>query len=96
MASYAENKNSAAPIKIHADSNVFAAILDAGSSLDFELAPERQAYLVLIEGNAALKGKTGSSAALSMRDAAEISGEGFSLSADKDPIHALLIEMARE
>ena len=87
----------AAPIKIHADINAYAAIISGGESLDFELAPDRQAYLALIEGNAELRGAEGSSAAITMRDAAEITGERFTVSAESggDPAHVLVIEMAR-
>jgi redox-sensitive bicupin YhaK (pirin superfamily) len=96
LATGTENKNSSAPIKIHADINAWAAIISPGKSLDFEVAPGRQAYLALIEGGARLQGKEGSSAALSMRDAAEIRGESFTVTAGEDgPAHTLVIEMAQ-
>jgi redox-sensitive bicupin YhaK (pirin superfamily) len=96
IASSTENIGSTAPIKIHADINAYAAIISPGKSLEFELAPGRQAYLALVEGGAHLQGK-GSSADLSMRDAAEITGESFTVTAGSDtgPAHVLVIEMAQ-
>jgi hypothetical protein len=88
-------EDSAAPVKIHAGINAYAAIIAPGRSLDFEVAENRQAYLALIEGHAGLQGKNGSAAALTMRDAAEISGESFTVAAGESPAHLLVIEMAR-
>jgi redox-sensitive bicupin YhaK (pirin superfamily) len=106
IATYTENAGSAAPIKIHADINAYAAIISPGVSLDFEVSAGRQAYLVLIEGRAGLQGKDGSSAGLSMRDAAEITGESFTISAqtslaaeasgEAQESHVLVIEMAAD
>jgi redox-sensitive bicupin YhaK (pirin superfamily) len=96
LAASTENKNSAAPIKIHADINGYAAIISPGGSLDFELAPGRQAYLALIEGAAGLRGAGSSSAELLMRDAAELTGESFTITAGGDtPAHLLIIEMSQ-
>jgi redox-sensitive bicupin YhaK (pirin superfamily) len=95
LASSAENAGSSAPIKVHADINAYASILSPGGSLDFEVAPERQAYLIAIEGDLGLRGREGSAADLSMRDAAEITGESFTAAAGPQGAHALVIEMAR-
>jgi redox-sensitive bicupin YhaK (pirin superfamily) len=97
MAASTENKDSGAPIKIHADINAYSGIITPGKSLDFALAKDRQAYLVLVEGAARLRGKEGSSADLLMRDAAEITGEDFSVTAESGETgaHAVIIEMAR-
>jgi redox-sensitive bicupin YhaK (pirin superfamily) len=94
MACSTANQNSVAPIKIHADINAYAAIISPGKSLDFTVAPGRQAYLALIEGDAQLRGAAGSAAALTMRDAAEITGESFTITAAGEAAHALVIEMA--
>ncbi|MDR0561485.1 MAG: pirin family protein [Spirochaetaceae bacterium] len=97
MATSVENKENAAPIKIHADINAYSAIISPGKSLDFEVAKGRQAYLALIEGNAELRGKEGSSGKLVMRDAAEITAESFTIAAGSDaPAHTLIIEMAQD
>ena len=97
LAAPVENKDSAAPIKIHQDINAYASIISPGKSLDFEVASGRQVYLALIEGGAELKGKNGSAATLSMRDAAGIKDESFTITAGADdgPAHVLIIEMAR-
>jgi redox-sensitive bicupin YhaK (pirin superfamily) len=97
LASSVENTAGEAPIRVHADVNVYAALLGPGRSLDFQVAPDRQAYLALIEGDARLRGRDGSAAALAMRDAAEITGESFTITAGEGavPAHALVIEMAR-
>jgi redox-sensitive bicupin YhaK (pirin superfamily) len=95
LAASVENNETAAPIKIHADINAYAAIVAPGRSLDFEVAENRQAYLALIEGNAGLQGKGGSSAALTMRDAAEITGESFTVAVGETQANLLVIEMAR-
>ena len=95
LACSVENRNSPAPIKIHADVNAYAAIISPGGNLKFEVSPGRQAYLALIEGKAQLAGDKGSSAALSMRDAAEID-ESFTITAgSEEAAHGLIIEMAR-
>jgi redox-sensitive bicupin YhaK (pirin superfamily) len=98
IAARAEDSESEAPIKIHQDIHVYASIISPGKALDFELAGNRQAYLVNIEGSVSLRGKDGSSAALAMRDAAEISGESFTIHSESEdtPAHILVIEMARE
>jgi redox-sensitive bicupin YhaK (pirin superfamily) len=97
LAASTANKDSAVPIKIHADINAYATIISPGQSLNFEVAPGRQAYLALIEGGAQLRGTEGSAAALTMRDAAEITGESFTITAEAggDPAHVIVIEMAQ-
>jgi redox-sensitive bicupin YhaK (pirin superfamily) len=109
IAACAKNRDSAAPVKIHQDINAYAAILDSGKSLDFEVAADRQAYLVAIEGGAVLRGRDGGTATLAMRDAAEITGESFTVTAETgaavkdgevgllaEGAHVLVIEMQRE
>jgi redox-sensitive bicupin YhaK (pirin superfamily) len=84
------NAGNAAPIKIHADINMYASILPAGKSLDFQVAEGRQAYLVLIEGDADVNNMH-----LSMRDALETRGEDIRITA-KTESHCLVIEMERQ
>ena len=97
LAASTANTDSAAPVKIHADINAYASIIAPGGSLDFAVGKERQAYLALVEGGAELRGRDGSAASLSMRDAAEIRGESFTITAraDETPAHVLVIEMAQ-
>jgi redox-sensitive bicupin YhaK (pirin superfamily) len=47
-----DNRQNTAPIKLHADANVYASVISAGEQLEFKVAPGRQAYLVLLEGDA--------------------------------------------
>ena len=97
LAASSANTGSAAPIKIHADINAYAAIISPGASLECAVAQDRQAYLALVEGDADLRGADGSSAVLTMRDAAEITGENVTITAKAggDPAHVIVIEMAR-
>jgi redox-sensitive bicupin YhaK (pirin superfamily) len=95
IAAWLENKTSPAPIKIHQDINAYASLIPAGASLGFETAKGRQAYLVLIEGDAKIDGaESKSPIKLAMRDAAEISEENITISAETDA-HILVIEMAK-
>ncbi len=83
------NPESQAPISVHADVNVYAAMLDKGRKLDFAVGRGRQAYLVLIDGRAEINGQT-----LGRRDALEIVEEDIHITAD-DNAHMLVIEMAK-
>jgi redox-sensitive bicupin YhaK (pirin superfamily) len=83
----AGNPESPAPIKIHADVNLYAAQIT--EELTFEARPGRQAYLVLIEGAAHIGGY-----ALAKRDAMEITEQGITISAE-DTAHVIVLEMAK-
>jgi redox-sensitive bicupin YhaK (pirin superfamily) len=89
------NDKSDAPIQIHQDVNVYATALEAGGEIGFDVAEDRQAYLVLIEGEAELAGVKGGDAKLVERDAAEITEENVTVKASA-PSHVLVIEMAKE
>lgn len=89
IASSVENKESKAPIRIHADINAYATILGEGKTLGFNVDKGRQAYLVLIEGEADINGTS-----LVMRDGMEIVEENITITAEKDA-HILVIEMAK-
>lgn len=84
-----ENKGSQAPIRIHQDINAYATILSDGYSLDFTVDEGRQAYLVLIEGEADINGIT-----VKQRDGMEIVEENITIT-PKDNAHVLVIEMAK-
>ena len=79
-----------APVRIHQDVNLYAAELLDGKLLEFDVRPGRQAYLVLVEGEAEVNGVP-----LSERDAMEIVLEKLKIAA-KPYAHILLFEMARE
>jgi redox-sensitive bicupin YhaK (pirin superfamily) len=87
-ASY-NNAASDAPIRIHSDINMYASILPAGKSIDFQAAKGRQAYLMLIEGNV-----TVNDIKLKMRDALEITEESVRITADEES-HFIVIEMEK-
>ena len=78
------------PIQIHADIHMYSTFVEAGNELAFEVKPGRQAYLVLIEGEAEI-----GDIRMRERDALEITEEGFLIQA-KQSAHILLIEMAKE
>lgn len=79
-----------APIQIHQDINLYASALCAGKELTFEIHPERQVYLVQIEGSTSVNGRM-----LTEKDAAEAAGESLTIRAETDS-HLLLFEMARD
>ena len=87
LASGYANQASAAPIRVHADVNVFAAVLSAGESLDFKLGADRQAYLVLLEGDATVGDIT-----MAERDALEIVKQDVTVTA-KRFAHLYVIDM---
>lgn len=80
---------SSAPIRIHADVNVYAVYLSAGKDIDFKVGPGRQAYLVLIEGDAEMGGH-----ALAAKDALEIVEEDIVIKT-KSGAHVLVLEMEK-
>jgi redox-sensitive bicupin YhaK (pirin superfamily) len=89
IATWTENAASEAPIKIHADINVYASVVSPGGSLKFPVAKDRQAYMVLIEGAA-----TVADIALAKRDGLEIAEEDIEIQATEQA-HILIIEMAK-
>ncbi|MDR0940839.1 MAG: pirin family protein [Bacteroidales bacterium] len=88
MATSYENTENAAPIKIHADINMYSTILSKGKQIDFRVGNDRQAYLVLFEGEATVNGIH-----MNMRDALEIVKEDITITANTEA-HVLIIEMA--
>ena len=84
----------APPVKFNADANIYATELAAGTSLDFALADGRQAYIVQLEGDAAVAGAHGE-AQLAQHDGAEVYGpSALRFTAGASGAHILLIEMA--
>lgn len=81
--------DTAFPIQLHADVHVYATLIPRGESLDFTVAPGRQAYLVDIEGATVVN----DALLLEARDALEVVGEDLVLKAE-DTAHLLVIEMA--
>jgi redox-sensitive bicupin YhaK (pirin superfamily) len=85
--SYGNTANDA-PIKIHADINMYATILSKGKQAGFRVGGDRQAYLVLFEGGATVNGIR-----MNTRDALEIVKEDVTITAEQEA-HFLIIEMA--
>ncbi|MCL2745509.1 MAG: pirin family protein [Coriobacteriia bacterium] len=84
------NAENDAPIKIHADANVYASVLTQGKTTEFKVEKDRQAYLVLLEGKVIVNGDV----QLSARDALEIIEEDITITADQES-HLYLIEMQK-
>ena len=84
---------SAAPISIQQDANLYALELGPGQTQSLTVAPHRQAYLVLIEGTAQVQGSL--SLEMAERDALEITGEDVLLRS-QGTAHFLAIEMPRD
>ena len=81
------DKNGNAPVKLNQDVNVYALELDAGSTLDFQVADSRQCYIVQIEGGSDINGIS-----LKERDALESVQETVRVTA-QGVSHVLFIEM---
>lgn len=79
-----------APIRLHQDANVYATLITKGKAQSFHVGEDRQAYLVLIEGEAQV-----GDIHLHERDALEITAQDITMQAAEDA-HVLLIEMAKE
>jgi redox-sensitive bicupin YhaK (pirin superfamily) len=84
------NKSSVAPIKIHADVNVYAALISAGESICAEIGDNKQAYLVVLEGDAIAE-----NIVMSERDALEIIRQDVTIATEKGA-HLYLIVMPFE
>lgn len=89
LVSGGENAKSKAPIRIHADMNIYVTCVTKGNSLDFEVADDRQAYLILIEGEADINDLR-----LLDRDALEIIETDFTVKA-VETSHVIVFEMAK-
>ncbi|WP_195266179.1 pirin family protein [Clostridium sp. 1001275B_160808_H3] len=84
------SKDGDAAIKINQDSNFYVVELDKRKEIDFQVGPNRQAYLVQIEGNSTINNLE-----LNERDALEIIEEDILIKADKKS-HILVIEMKKQ
>jgi len=80
-----------APIRIHQDVNLFVIDLEDGRSIDFDVASDRQAYLIQIEGQSIVNGIK-----LMTRDALAVVGEPITLTAVSGHAHVLAVEMKQD
>jgi hypothetical protein len=78
-----------APVTVRQDAHVSAVELDAGRDIGLRVGPERQAYLLQVEGSSSVSGVE-----LDERDALEIVGEDVVVAA-RATSHLLVVEMAR-
>ena len=90
IATCIDSSQSSAPIKVHADINVYAAVARSGHPLEFPVQPGRQAYLVMVEDKATING-----IATYTRDALEIVEENIRVEPEGSA-HILIIEMAKQ
>lgn len=92
-----QDNNSNCPIKINQDANIFVSEIEPGKIVNIEIKEGRQAYLLCIEGDGLVQGKT-SSIQISRHDAAEIVGpQQLSFSSQTDnKAHFLIVEMKHE
>lgn len=83
------DKQGNAPIKIYQDANIYVAEIEANIELNFNVAKERQAYLLQIEGSSIINEIN-----IFERDAMEVTEENIKIhSVEKS--HILIIEMAK-
>lgn len=84
------SKEGNAPVKINQDINIYSLELDKGNEISFPVKEGRQAYLVQIEGSAAVN-----NIKLDDRDAMEIVEEDILIEA-KETSHILVLEMKKQ
>ncbi|MDR2486636.1 MAG: pirin family protein [Clostridiales Family XIII bacterium] len=89
LATSAEAPKNDAPIRLHQDMHAYATLIPAGQSLGFAVGAGRQAYMILIEGEATVNG-----IAARTKDAFEIVEEDITVEAGTDA-HLVLLEMAK-
>ena len=85
----ASGPDGGAPVTVHQDVHIAAVELDAGRELGLAVGPERQAYLLQVEGASVVNGVD-----LDERDALEIVAEDVVIRASTTS-HVFVIEMAR-
>merc|ERR1711972_449773 len=94
------DSGSETPVKINTDANIFVTEIAGDRTLDFDVRPGRQAYLLCIDGNtvvdasASVAGRNGGGQGvkLARHDSAELVGPvSFSVTG---PVHLLLVEIA--
>ena len=90
----ADTSEPSPPVKFNADASIHVSELPAGASVPFELRAGRQAYLLVVEGSAAVAGAHGE-AQVAQHDGAELYGpSALRFTAGPSGAHLLLVEMA--
>ena len=80
-----------APITIHQDVTVSVLSLDQGKRISYDIAKDRQVYLIQIEGSSLLNNEK-----LHMRDATEITNESLIHLEASENAHFILFDMKAE
>jgi len=81
--------------RLHQDANIYAAELSPGFALPLTVHPDRQVYLVQVEGGLTVAGAT-KEVRLAAHDAATLQQPGmFTVTAGGGKAHLLAVEMAR-
>ncbi|KAJ9445657.1 putative quercetin 2 [Diplonema papillatum] len=89
-------KGGKTPVTVCQDVDVHAGLFKAGEETTVELAPDRQAYLVCLEGSASLTGNDGTTS-LTAHDGAELYGPAsIAIKTGAEGAHFLLFKMARQ
>lgn len=88
---FAGPDGSGTPVEMYQDASMYAAELESGQSLTFELGANRQLYVKVMEGGCEINGTV-----LGQGDAAEIAAESPRFTAAETGVHLLLVEMAEE
>lgn len=88
---------SATAARLHQDANIYATELSPGTSIELTVHPQRQVYLVQVEGAATVAGES-TTVRLSAHDAATLKVPGtfvISVADGEEKAHLLAVEMAR-
>lgn len=101
LVSDASDRTTSTPVKINQDVNIHVTEVSPGHEVSFELKDDRQAYLLCIEGNAAIASSSSVSEqctneTMEKHDAAELFGPNtFKIKplSDDSKAHMLLVEM---
>lgn len=96
LVSDAKDTSTATRVKVQQDANIFVTEISPNTSIDFELAKNRQAYLLCMEGAVGAV-VNGIETALNRHDAAELVGpltlQTISKAEGAETAHLLLVEM---
>ena len=83
-----DNEDNGAPIKLHADAHIYTAFFPEDGSIELKVGRDRQAYMILLEGEADVEGLH-----INTRDAVEVLRQDVTINA-KAGAHILVVEMA--
>lgn len=84
-------KQGSAPITINQDMKISVVALEEGDSISYEISPDRQLYLIQIEGTGSINGVD-----MDTRDAAEVIDESFIELVAKTPSHYIAFDMLKQ